>query len=311
VQQGLFSMGIVHDHFGSILVTLSLFSFIVCFILYLKGLYFPSSADCGSSGNIVMDFFWGTELHPHIGNFNIKQFSNCRLGMMSWSVIINAFLVKQFEIYGYASNSMLISTGIQQFYILKFFYWEDGYFNTLDIMYDRLGYYIYWGVTCWIPGVYCLVSEYLVNHPFTLSTETALGITLLGALSVIANYDADIQRQRVRETNGNTLVWGKKPKLIQAKYHTSDGQVRENLLLASGWWGICRHIHYIPEILLSVAWTLPAGVDTVLPWFYVAYLTVLLVHRLGRDEIRCSEKYGAYWKKYCEAVPYQLIPYIF
>jgi len=258
-----------------------------------------------------MDFFWGTELHPHVGDFNIKQFSNCRLGMMGWSVIINCMLVKQFEIYGYVSNSMLISTLIQQFYILKFFYWEDGYFNTLDIMYDRLGFYIYWGVTCWIPGIYCLVSLFLVKNPFQLSPLHAASIIALGIFSVVANYDADYQKQRVRETLGKTTIWGKKPEVVVAKYQTSDGLTRESLLLVSGWWAISRHVHYIPEILLSVAWTLPAGTNHLLPWFYVVYLTVLLLHRLGRDEIRCSEKYGADWKKYCALVPAQLIPYIY
>jgi len=256
-------------------------------------------------------FFWGTELHPQIGSFNIKQFSNCRFGMMSWSVIITCFLVKQYELLGYVNNSMVVSFCIQQLYILKFFYWEDGYFNTLDIMYDRLGFYIYWGVTCWIPGVYALVSQYLVKHSIDLSIDAALGITILGALSIFANYDADIQRQRVRESDGKCFVWGKRPKIIRATYETSDGKTRDSLLLASGWWGVSRHIHYVPEILLSAAWTLPAGFVNFLPWFYVFYLTALLVHRLGRDEIRCSEKYGNYWKEYCREVPYQLIPYIF
>lgn len=306
-----FSFSIVYDNFGNILQTLSIVSFIMCFFFYLKGLYFPSSQDSGTTGSFIMDFFWGTELHPSIGSFNIKQWSNCRFGMMGWSVIINCFLIKQLESASGLTNSMVISTFIQQFYILKFFYWEDGYFNTLDIMYDRLGFYIYWGVTCWIPGVYCLVSQYLVNHPLTLDTPVALGITVLGIVSVIVNYDCDVQRIKVRESQGNCLVWGSKPKVILAKYTTSDGVTRENLLLASGWWGVSRHVHYIPEILLSVAWTLPVLFENALPWFYVFYLTALLVHRLGRDEIRCSEKYGPYWKKYCEAVPYKMIPYIF
>ena len=47
---------------------------------------------------------------------------------------------------------------IQVAYILKFFYWESGYFGSLDIMHDRFGYYICWGVLCWIPGVYTLVT---------------------------------------------------------------------------------------------------------------------------------------------------------
>ena len=30
-----------------------------------------------------------------------------------------------------------------------------------------------------------------------------------------------------------------------------------------------------------------------------------------RDDTRCSLKYGKYWKKYCELVPYKIVPGIF
>jgi hypothetical protein len=39
-------------------------------------------------------------------------------------------------------------------------------------------------------------------------------------------------------------------------------------LLASGWWGLSRHFHYIPEILLALFWTLPAGFENVMPFSY-------------------------------------------
>eukprot|EP01118_Nematostelium_gracile_P008192 TRINITY_DN270_c0_g1_i1.p1 TRINITY_DN270_c0_g1~~TRINITY_DN270_c0_g1_i1.p1 ORF type:complete len:463 (-),score=104.77 TRINITY_DN270_c0_g1_i1:97-1485(-) len=307
-----FSFSIVYDNFGKILQTLSLGSFVICFLLYLKGLYAPSSADSGTTGAFIMDFYWGTELHPQLGPLNIKQWSNCRFGMMGWSVIINCFLIKQMEMSSGLTNSMIISVFIQQVYILKFYIWEYGYFNSLDIMYDRLGYYIYWGVSCWIPGVYCLVNQFGVNHPIVLETPVAIAITALGLVSVLVNYDCDLQRIKVRESDGKCLVWGKQPTLVRAQYVTADGVTHKNILLASGWWGISRHVHYIPEILLSVAWTLPLGLHGyILPWFYVVYLTILLSHRATRDEIRCAEKYGSFWKQYCSLVPYKMIPGIY
>lgn len=44
---------------------------------------------------------------------------------------------------------------------------------------------------------------------------------------------------------------------------------------------------------------------------YPAYLTILLLHRCHRDEHRCAAKYGATWTKYCERVPYRMIPYVY
>ena len=79
---------------------------------------------------------------------------------------------------------------------------------------------------------------------------------------------------------------------------------------ASGWWGVSRHFHYVPEILAAVFWTLPAG-NHPLVWFYVVFLTLLLTDRSFRDDQRCLSKYGSYWHQYCQAVPYRLIPYVY
>ena len=56
------------------------------------------------------------------------------------------------------------------------------------------------------------------------------------------------------------------------RYETSDGKTKESLLLISGWWGIARHFHYVPEILGSFFWTVPALFDHVMPYFYVIFL---------------------------------------
>jgi hypothetical protein len=51
----------------------------------------------------------GTELYPRIGPFDIKTWTNCRMGMMSWTFITICFAYKQAELYGSVSNSMLVS----------------------------------------------------------------------------------------------------------------------------------------------------------------------------------------------------------
>jgi len=170
---------------------------------------------------------------------------------------------------------------------------------------------ICWGCMCWIAGVYTLVSLWLVSHPFELPPILAVGILLGGLFFVWMNFDADDQRQRTRDTKGNTIIWGRKPEVIEATYRNSKGEEHKNLLLVSGWWGVARHFQYVPELLLSLMWTLPCGFTHVLPYFYVFFLTILLVDRSHRDDVRCSEKYRAYWRKYCERVPYRMIPGIF
>jgi len=308
---GVLPLPLVYDQLGKILLFLSIEAFALCFVLYFKGLYFPSSTDAGSSGNFVWDFYWGTELHPQIFNFNIKQYCNCRLGMMGWHVLLFCFAAKQYDMLGYVSNSMVASILIQEIYIFKFFVWESGYFGSIDIMHDRFGFYICWGVLCWIAGVYTLVGQYLVRHPTQLSPFQFFLVVGLGIFFIWANYDADAQRQLVRDTKGNCKIWGSTPKTLVAKYNTTDGKEHQTLLLLSGWWGIARHAHYITEILLSLMWTIPVGVNHSLPYFYVVYLSILLLDRAYRDEQKCYSKYGNYWKQYCAQVPYSIIPFIY
>jgi len=306
---GAFEGGFVYEHFPAVLAACLYSSFLLCLFLYFKGLYFPSSTDCGSSGNPVFDFYWGTELYPRILGWDVKMFTNCRFGMMGWAVIVLDHAAWQLQHNGNVSDSMLVSVVLQLVYIQKFFWWESGYMCSIDIHQDRGGYYLVWGCMNWVPVVYTLPSTFLVEHPVQLGAPLTAAFLFLGCLSIFVNYDADRQRQHVRQTNGNCLVWGRTPELIRATYTTGQGKRHHSLLLASGYWGIARHFHYVPEILGAFFWSVPALFTHFLPYFYVfPYLVLLLVDRAFRDDARCSSKYGKYWNQYRAKVPYKIIP---
>jgi 7-dehydrocholesterol reductase len=305
----LYSPTLLYDHFPDLLGALNLFSLFFCLFLLVKGLFSPSSTDAGSSGNLIFDYYWGTELYPRLFGWDVKMFTNCRFGMMGWPLLLLSFAAKQHQLYG-LSDSMIVAVTLQLIYITKFFVWETGYLRSLDIMHDRAGFYICWGVLVWIPGIYASPTLYLVNHPNHLGTFTASIILILGASCIMINYWADRQRQEVRASQGACTVWGKKPEVTIAGYTTEKGEYKQNLLLASGWWGLSRHFHYIPEILGAFFWTLPALFSNFLPYFYVLFLTILLIERAFRDDKRCARKYGEDWDKYCRQVPYKIIPYV-
>jgi len=44
----------------------------------------------------------------------------------------------------------------------------------------------------------------------------------------------------------------------------------------TGWWGLSRHFHYVPEITAAFLWSVPGGFTHLLPYFYVVFLTLLL-----------------------------------
>ncbi len=311
---GAFDPANVWAEFGPLLSTLVWFAFAFCIFLYIKGRVAPSSADAGTSGNFLFDFYWGVELHPQFSRrLNLKQYVNCRLAMMGWAVIVACMVAAQAgdPTLGRPGTAILVSAILQLTYIFKFFVWEDGYFGSMDIMHDRFGFYICWGILAWLPGIYPVATIYLVPKAYDLPWPAAVGILALGWFAIWANYDADAQRLRVRRTEGRTTIWGRPPVLMVGHWTSGDGTPRESLLLASGWWGLARHVHYVTEILLALAWTLPAGFDNYLPYFYVTFLTILLTHRSFRDEARCAAKYGADWDAYKKKVPWRIVPGIF
>ncbi len=308
---GLFPATIVYDHFGELLGALNFASVVLCLGLYVKGRIAPSSSDSGASGHAVFDYYWGVELYPRALGVSVKQLTNCRLGMMAWPVVLLSFAAKQGAIYGFVADSMIVAVGLQLLKVTKFFSWERGYLFSLDIMHDRAGFYICWGCLVWVPAIYTSSTLYLVEHPNRLGPLASTLVLIGGALAIGASTLADRERRRVRDTGGETTVWRRPPALIRAPYVDERGVRRENLLLASGFWGIARHFHYVPEVLSAVFWTLPAGFDHFLPWFYVVYIALLLVHRALRDDARCAEKYGEAWEEYRRRVPYRIVPGVF
>jgi len=115
----------------------------------------------------------------------------------------------------------------------------------------------------------------------------------------------------VRSTNGKCKIWGKDAKFITATYTSSDGKEHKSLLLCCGFWGLSRHFNYLGDILFSLSMCLSCGFNHILPYFYVIFLTTILVHRMSRDDKRCRGKYGESWVKYCNEVRYKLVPFLF
>lgn len=307
---GWFSPSVLYHRFGELLGALNLFSLLFCGALYLKGRLAPSPGEHNRSGNPLFDYYWGIELYPRVWGLDIKMLTNCRLAMMGWPLLIVSYAAAQHELHG-ITDGMVVAVALQLIYIAKFFWWEPGYMRSLDIMHDRAGFYIVWGVLVWLPMVYTGGTFYLVANPLQLGWPLSIGLFVLGVAGIFINYFADEQRQRVRATGGKTKVWGKEPEIIIGHYTTEDGEARQSLLLANGWWGIARHFHYVPELTAAFCWTAVVGFRALLPWFYFIFLVILLFDRSVRDDKRCAEKYGADWELYRKKVPYRIIPGVF
>lgn len=160
----------------------------------------------------------------------------------------------------------------------------------------------------------CVVTVqglYLVYHPVQLSTPHALAVLSLGLVGYYIFRSTNHQKDLFRRTEGSCSIWGRKPTYIECSYRSADGGAHRSKLLTSGFWGVARHFNYTGDLMGSLAYCAACGFGHVLPYFYIIYMTILLVHRCVRDEHRCSSKYGKDWKRYTDAVPYRLIPGVF
>jgi len=318
VYGGYYSLSVMYDTFPGCVLIFNVFALFFCLFLYIKGFYFPSTPDSGSSGHgILFDYYWGAELYPRIFGIDVKVFANCRFSMTYWMLSGISFAAASYKEHGSLDPGLCLSALSMLLYLYKFFWWEIGYLRSIDIIVDRAGFYETWGVITWVPTVYTCHSRSTVLTPSGLDWPTAIAIFSLSMLGVLCNFLADDQRQKFRESNGTLDVWGKPPTYIKAQYQlrSADGttETRTSLLLASGWWGVARHFQYFFELMAAWSWGLLAGgfLHNKLSLTYPVFLTILLIHRAHRDEMKCLAKYGDGYKEYMKMVPYKIIPGIY
>ena len=108
------------------------------------------------------------------------------------------------------------------------------YLRTIDICHDHYGFYLGWGSMVWLPATYTLQAQYLARYPVNLSNPVAAAILLIGLAGYVVFRSVNYQKDVVRRTNGECMIWGRKAEVIRTKYKTEDGKEHESLLLCSG-----------------------------------------------------------------------------
>jgi hypothetical protein len=76
-------------------------------------------------------------VHP-TQSFDIKTFLEIRVGLINWLLLDVAFLAKQYERYGYVTDSMWLVVGFQAFYVVDSLWFEEAFFSTMDVAYIPL-----------------------------------------------------------------------------------------------------------------------------------------------------------------------------
>jgi protein-S-isoprenylcysteine O-methyltransferase Ste14 len=297
----LYSPAKLADEFGNLLTTTNILTCALGLYLYWHGRHFGAH-DENVSHNAVYDFWLGTALNPRFGNFDLKLFFEARPGLIAWVVLDFAFAAKQFQLNGFISNSMILICAFHFCYIADFFANEEAILSTWDIRHENFGWMLCWGDLVWVPFTYTIQAQYLVRHANDLPWWGIVVVLSLNVAGYTIFRGANIQKHRFRG-NPEKTIWGKPPAYIR----TASG----SLLLISGWWGLARHMNYLGDLLMALAWCLTCGFSSPLPYFYVTYLTVLLIHRERRDNDRCARHYAEDWDAYCNKVRYRIIPGVY
>jgi len=298
-------------NFIPFIMTANIFGLLFVTYLYYKYKddYHDKEEDKKNNYSELFKFLRGFKFHPRLFGVDIKQWTNCRFGMISWQIIILLFALYYFKEHG-LNLAILVTVLLQSIYIGKFFYWETGYFNTLDITLDRAGYYLCWGCLVFIPAMYTFTTYFLINNKPQISQLTALTIFTLGCYFIYKNYEVDYQKELFKKHKENTIINGMPAEYLPVKY-TKNGKEIDSKLLLSGHWGYSRHTNYTFEILMSSCWSAVGYQFGIIPFTYLIYIIVLLVHRIYRDEKKCKDKYGKYWDEYCGKVKYRLIKNVY
>uniref|UniRef100_A0A667YC98 Delta(14)-sterol reductase LBR n=1 Tax=Myripristis murdjan TaxID=586833 RepID=A0A667YC98_9TELE len=304
VYQGV-DLTYIHSNFLQLAVASFLGSFLLSVYLYVRSRYVPPDqlALGGNSGNVVYDFFKGHELNPRIKNFDLKFFCEMRPGLIGWCVINFAMALAEMQEQHLEapSHAMILVNLFQLLYVVDGLWNEEAILTTMDLMHDGFGFMLAFGDLVWVPFTYSLQAYYLVTHPNPLGLPALIAIVAIKLLGFYIFRMSNSQKNAFRRNPSD-------PKLAHLKtIPTATGKS----LLVSGWWGVVRHPNYLGDLIMALAWSLPCGFSHLLPWYYMIYFIILLVHRNSRDMSECRRKYGSAWDEYCQTVRYRIIPGIY
>lgn len=302
----------LYDNILSLICTTIIFSWLLAVFVYLAAfipLTKPNGVNTnerilsinGNTGNPIYDWFIGRELNPRIGSWDIKLFCELKPGMLLWFLINLSCIHHQYHTQNLITDSILLVTGLQSFYIFDGVLNEEGVLTMIDVTTDGFGFMLSFGDLAWVPWAYTLQTRYLClpQNQLTLGWIKLSLIVLVSFTGYHIFHSANKQKSDFRQGNLAHLNL----KSIQ----TNTG----SKLLVDGWWGLSQHINYLGDWLIGWSWCLPTGFQTILTYFYVIYFGTLLVHRQMRDEAKCRDKYGKHWVEYETQVPYKIIPYVY
>jgi len=313
---GVFPLYTIIDEFGPLLTVSILSGWLVAIVAYLSAL--ARGAQHRMSGNHVYDFFMGAELNPRMfGVLDFKMFFEVRMPWYILFLLSCGAAARQWERYGYVSGEVGFLVLAHFLYANATSKGEELIVTTWDMYYEKWGFMlIFWNLSG-VPLSYCHCTIYLANHaPETYRwNRVALAALYVSYLFVYWVWDScNSQKNRFRAMEKGKLI--KRNTFPQLPWQTiHNPKIIEtglgDRILADGWYGLARKVHYTCDVFFATSWGLITGFHSPFPWFYPVFFVTMIAHRAWRDISRCREKYGDAWLEYEKQVPYLFIPVCF
>ena len=321
----IFPLGYIAENYGEYLTASVIIGDVTSLMWWLIGLFFEYDPKSGSlvwinsyeherhtpTGYPIYDFFMGTILYPRIGNVDIKMVAEARWSWITLAITTYSCAVKQYETLGYVSPQMAMMVLAHWLYSNATVKGEHYITPTWDMFYEKFGWMLnFWNIAG-VPYLYCFQSYYVLKNQSRIDEQQNTIFVVVVYVMLIFGYyifdSANCQKASYKlpgidRATFPQVPWGVLEEPIRV-IKTSRGN-----LLADGWYRYVRKIQYTGDILMAASWGLICGFDSLLPYFYCLFFTLMILHRQSRDEVRCAEKYGEAWTKYVEEVPNVFVP---
>ncbi|WP_420626498.1 ergosterol biosynthesis protein [Candidatus Poriferisodalis sp.] len=195
------------------------------------------------------------------------------------------------------------------FYVFDYFVFERVQLYTYDVIYERLGFKMFWGGLIVYGWIFIIPMWGMAAHPDPGHGAGWRYLWLIGTPALFAigwciTRGANMQKYTFKRWPERKFLGIFEPEVIEAG---------ERKILCSGFWGVARHFNYMGEGFFGLSIALVWGhFGNLWAWIYFAYVVALFTYRQIDDDKRCAEKYGpGKWAEYQERVRYRIIPGIY
>ena len=265
----------------------------------------------GAIKNPLLALWFGRaqELSFFKQRFDVKMYFYVVGGtMLSLNALSGAAF--HYDLFGDDANpGVYLYAAIFTFYVFDYFVFERVQLYTYDVIYERLGFMMFWGALMVYGWVFILPLWGMAAYPDPGFSTAWTYVWLIGASALFLvgwaiSRGANLQKYTFKRWPDRKFLGIIEPKYIEAG---------DRKILCSGLWGAARHFNYFGEWCFGLSIGLAFGHFGVLwAWTYFIFVAVFFYFRQRGDDKNCAEKYGAEkWAEYQARVKYRIVPGVY